>query len=135
MSYVSLSKKHGLIAWYDRMRIMDNYKEINVASQENDQDSVLNFYRRMLALRKQYSEALIFGTFELHDRKNEKTFVYTKKGAKAIRLVIALNFSGESQDVTIPGEGKKKLILSSALKPSEGEKLKPYEGRIYQIEA
>ena len=34
------------------LKVNDNYPEINVAAQENDPDSVLNYYRRLTALRK-----------------------------------------------------------------------------------
>lgn len=36
------------------MRIMDNHKEINAASQDGDPSSVLNFYRSMLKFRKDH---------------------------------------------------------------------------------
>lgn len=116
-----------------RMRIMDNYKQINVADQENDQSSVLNFYRRLLKFRQEHAASMIFGTFEIHDLENEKTFTFTKKGDRET-LVVVLNFSAEKQKIEVPG-GKKQLLVSSAGQDQQdSEELAPYEGRIYRVD-
>lgn len=40
-----------------------NYREINVAAQEQDKNSLLSFYKQMIALRKNqdYKETLVYG--------------------------------------------------------------------------
>lgn len=110
---------------------MENHKEINVASQESDPESILSFYRQLLALRQKFKSSLIFGTFEVLDRENEKTFTYLKKG-KDETLLVALNFSDAEQKAEVPDDAT--LVVSSAGKGAGGEgDLKPYEGRIYRI--
>jgi oligo-1,6-glucosidase len=42
--------------------VNSNYKKVNVAAEEKDDDSILNFYRRCIALRKS-SETLIYGKY------------------------------------------------------------------------
>ncbi|KAK2050843.1 alpha amylase [Colletotrichum somersetense] len=120
-------------AW---MRIHDDYADINVAKQEAEPGSVLNFWREMLRLRKEEGELLTHGAFELFEEENEQTFVYKKtRGGKS--AVIALNFTSEEQEVRIPGEGlkirvgnygdvKERVVV-------EGQKsvLRPWEGRLY----
>ncbi|KAK1985542.1 alpha amylase [Colletotrichum cereale] len=120
-------------AW---MRIHDEYADINVAKQEAEPGSVLNFWREMLRLRKEEGELLTHGAFELFDEENEQTFIYKKtRGGKS--AVVALNFTSEEQEVRIPGEGlriragnyddvKEKVA-------AEGQKsvLRPWEGRLY----
>lgn len=118
-----------------RMRVNDNYTEINAAAQEDDPNSVLNFYRKMLKLRQEHKDSMVFGVFELLDKDNESTMTYLKKGEKET-VAVVLNFSGKEQSFSIPGAKNKNLVVSSALngKPS-GDKLAAYEGRVYVVTA
>jgi len=120
-------------AW---MRIHDEYADINVAKQEAEPGSVLNFWREMLRLRKEEGELLTHGAFELFDEENEQTFVYKKtRGGKS--AVVALNFTSEEQEVRIPGEGLKIRVGNygdvKERVATEGQKsvLRPWEGRLY----
>jgi glycosidase len=117
------------------MRTNTSYKDgVNVAAEEKDPDSVLNFYRRMLALRKQHSPCLIFGTYEGIEPDNEKTMHYYKRSFQGEELYVALNFSGEEQPVAVPAEKKLRLLLSTSTKPAKEDVLQPYEGRMYGLE-
>lgn len=110
---------------------MDNYTEINAADQEHDRASVLSFYRKALAFRKEHSASLTFGTFEILDKENAKTFTFTKKG-DGETLVVALNFGSEKQNIAVSGE--RELLLSSAGEDqTDSEQLEAYEGRIYRM--
>ncbi|KAK2003385.1 alpha amylase [Colletotrichum falcatum] len=120
-------------AW---MRIHDEYADINVAKQEAEPGSVLNFWREMLRLRKEEGELLTHGAFQLFDEDNEQTFVYKKsRGGKS--AVVALNFTSKEQEVRIPGEGLRVRVGNYAdvkeKVASEGQKtvLRPWEGRLY----
>jgi len=62
-------------AW---MRTHDDYRNINVASQVDDTDSVLGFWRQALHVRKEHKELFIHGNFILWDENNEETFVFGK---------------------------------------------------------
>lgn len=48
------------------MKVNPNYKEVNAKAQEENPDSVLNFYRSLAALRKDpaYRETIVYGSFE-----------------------------------------------------------------------
>ncbi|KAK2008137.1 alpha amylase [Colletotrichum eremochloae] len=120
-------------AW---MRVHDEYADINVAKQEAEPGSVLNFWREMLRLRKEEGELLTHGAFELFDEENEQTFVYKKtRGGKS--AVVALNFTSEEQEVRIPGEGLRIRVGNygdvKERVAAEGQKsvLRPWEGRLY----
>lgn len=110
---------------------MESHKEINVAAQEKDPHSVLNFYRKLLQVRQEHKNSLIFGTYEALDEANEKTMTYLKKGSEST-LLIALNFKGELQPV-YTGDMKVELLLSTSTKPDSDDNLQPYEGRIYRV--
>jgi oligo-1,6-glucosidase len=83
------------------IRVHDNYKEVNVAAQLDDADSVLRFWKRMTGLRKEYRDLLIYGQTEVDDMENLETFTYTKTYGEQIAVVV-LNFGEGEQDVVVP---------------------------------
>ncbi|TVY23949.1 Alpha-glucosidase [Lachnellula hyalina] len=120
-------KKDG--AW---MRTHDLYKEINVASQLNAPDSVLNFWKKMLQTRKAHKDLFIHGRFETFDMDNQETFVFGKTFGQD-RAVVALNFTDSEQPFKRPqGQGKMQLLVSNVGGVDGTEDiLLPYEGRVY----
>lgn len=115
------------------MRVNDFYKEgINVADEENDPESVLQFYRKMLAFRKEHSGSLIFGEYEGIEPENEATMQYFKRAFNGDTLFVALNFTDLNQAVSIPND-QVQLLISSSPSPQQDHTLQPYEGRIYKV--
>lgn len=70
-----------------------NYPQINVADQEKDQDSILNFYRRMIQIRKTH-KTLVYGGFEVIDVDHPQLFSYVR-GDKTSQYLVSINFSEE----------------------------------------
>jgi alpha-glucosidase len=123
------SNKSG--AW---MRVNDSYKSINVDSQLKQPNSVLNFWKNMLRMRKEYKDLFIHGTFEGFDMQNEQTFVFCKTFGKD-KAIVALNFTAEEQVFKRPDiRGKFELLVSNVegVDGTEGT-LQPYEGRLYLV--
>lgn len=113
------------------MHTHDLYKEINVASQVHDPESVLSFWKKMLKLRKEHKDLFIHGVFEGFDLNNSNTFVFGKKSEEKYAIV-ALNFTEKEQSFQPPIEGELQLLVSNL----EGvgitsDRLMPFEGRIY----
>lgn len=54
-----------------------NYKTINVANQQQDPNSILNFYKSLIVLKKS-DDIYTYGTFDLVDKHNEQVFAYTR---------------------------------------------------------
>ena len=54
-----------------------NYKEINVEKQKNEENSILNFYKKMIALKKE-NEILIYGTYDLLLEDDPQIYAYTR---------------------------------------------------------
>ena len=73
------------------LKVNAGYRKVNVAVEEKNPDSVLNYFRKMIAFRKANPE-LIFATWKPVDRKNPKVFAYIRDGGERKFLVI-LNFS------------------------------------------
>ena len=100
----------GFTAGTPWLRINPNYTAINVEKESGDPDSVLNFYKKLIALRKnpEYKETVVYGTLEpfMEDRHN--LMAYYRKGDKT--LLVVGNYQWDEQDITLPSECKKVLI-------------------------
>ena len=87
-----------------------NYTEINVASQVNDPESLLSYYKKLIALRKDpvYKETIVYGELipYLEDRHN--LMAYYRKGEKT--LLVLGNFQKETQTIKLPATYKKILL-------------------------
>ncbi len=95
------------------MIVNPNYKEINLAKQKEDSNSVYAFYKKMIALYKDpaYHETLSFGRFEPYARETRNLIAYYRKGEGQTLLVLA-NFQNEPQTVVLP-EAAGNVILNN----------------------
>ena len=83
-----------------------SYRFVNYASQKENPDSLLNYYKQLIPLRRG-SETLLSGSFEpLHI--SDEVFAYRRGGAGEAYTVV-LNFSDKPQRVPYVGE----LVLSN----------------------
>ncbi len=111
--------------------VNENYKEINAEREEADENSLLNFYRKAIALRKSL-KSVRYGEYKEHFKNSSKLYVYTREQEDE-RLLIICSFTEKETKVKIPrgydtAEGE--LILSN-YNSTDGKKLKPYETRVY----
>lgn len=113
------------------MRTNDNFKEINAASQVNDPDSLYNYYKKALQIRKELKNALIYGELEILDFDNEKVFSYIKAGTEKTVYVV-LNFTLEEIEFKKLVDGNLDLVLTNQAKLREGT-LSPWEARVYTV--
>ncbi|MEM7185809.1 MAG: alpha-amylase family glycosyl hydrolase, partial [Bacteroidota bacterium] len=74
--------------------VNDNFKEINVTSQEQDTDSILNFYRKMIAFRKAHP-ILVYGHYEVLDSLHPRIYAYRRWDENEEFLMVH-NFSDSS---------------------------------------
>lgn len=116
------------------IRTNNNYDKINAESQIEDEDSIFNFYRKLIQLRKE-NEIIVYGKYELLNPESEDLFVYTREYEGAKILVIC-NWTDKEQLYTFPEEWKthKKVLLISNYKETAEDLsilLKPYEARVY----
>jgi alpha-glucosidase len=84
------------------LRVNPEYPTRNVEAQLQDPESLLNFYRALIRLRRE-NPALHAGSLELLPLENESVLVY-KRSAPTQEALIALNFSNHPQQVNLPGE-------------------------------
>ena len=100
----------GFTAGTPWLRVNSNYTAINVEKETIDPNSVLNFYKKLIALRKdpEYKETVVYGALEpfMEDRHN--LMAYYRKGDKT--LLVVGNYQWDEQEITLPSECKKVLI-------------------------
>jgi oligo-1,6-glucosidase len=114
------------------LAINPNYKEINAADEARDPNSVLNYTRRLIALRAQ-TPAFVYGDFEDLDPGHPHVFAYTRTLGEQKYLVLE-NFSSISIEYMMPRDLKPgTLLLSNYPVPAvETPTLQPWEARIYK---
>lgn len=109
------------------LRINHNQKKINVEIQENDGDSILSYYKRLIKIRKQY-HALIEGDFVPYQTR-KGLFVYYRV-CEDQKILVVVNMTAKYKKFKFPAEGE---ILLQNYPPLEMKKLRPYESRIIEV--
>lgn len=92
------------------LNVNPNYTSINAAEQQADPDSVLNFYKKLIALRKnpEYKETIIYGTLEPYLETQHNLMAYYRIGDKT--LLIIGNYQKEPQDALLSSPIKKVIL-------------------------
>lgn len=116
-----------------------NHARINVAAQEADPDSVLNYYRRLIGLRKA-ERVLVEGAYHPLMASHRQIYAYCR-GEGAGRLVVIVNLGKRPARYCHAGlmlahEG---LLLANLPvaphAPRDSLQLRPYEARVYRVGA
>lgn len=118
------------------MKINKNYKQINVESQINDENSILNFYKKLIKTKKS-SQTLIYGDYNLILDEHRSIYAYTRELNDEKFLIIcnlsdnnesaSLNINLENEDVIISNYKKFECTIGGDIK------LLPWECRLYKI--
>ena len=108
-----------------------NYKQINVAAQEKDPDSLLNFYRKAIALRKKLS-CVRDGNYVEYRKGSRKLYMYSRQNGRQ-RILVVCSFSRKPMGFKPPKyfpTDAATLALCNYKNP-DPKKLQPYETRVY----
>ena len=114
----------------------DNYKTINVEAEMADEDSILYYYRRLIAIRKE-EPAVAEGSIEFIETSDPQILAYRRILGEDEILAIH-NFGKEEKAVPSPcKEGAYSLLLGNYKSDAEGvpDKLKAYESVILKKQA
>ena len=113
--------------------INPNYLNVNVETEEQDPNSILNFYKKCLRLRKQY-EAMLSGSYHEYQAWSGKHYMYERRGRED-RFLVICSFSAKSHRYKLPAgyapEGLEQLLCNY---PGSAEigLLRPYEAHIFR---
>ena len=120
------------------IKLNPNYTQINAAEQLIDTDSVLHYYRRLIALRREHP-IVTYGSYELLLEMHEQIYAFLRKLADERWLVI-LNFSAEEPVFALPShhefDAAELMIANYEMSPDDDPRLitlRPYEARVYRL--
>ncbi|WP_297428508.1 alpha-glucosidase [Clostridium sp.] len=119
------------------MKVNKNHKVINVEDELKDEDSILNFYKRMIKIRKE-NKALIYGKYMLILEDHDKIYSYTRE-LNDERYIIITNISDENVEFIYDKEklNYEGLVLSNYKVNKHKEisefVLRPFEARLYKL--
>ena len=110
----SNTAKAGFTKGNTDVLINPNYKIINVEDQMKNPNSILNFYKQVLAYRKdeRYKELINYGKFEMEYPNDEHVFVY-KRVLKNKKILLVANFFKDTYQFEYDNLQYKKLLVSN----------------------
>ena len=106
------------------LKVNENYTKINARQQEDDPDSVLHYYRRLIALRKDpaYRKVFAYGKFAPAFAEADKIMAYTRKTDEKT-VLIAANFGEKVAELKMDVPVKK-VLLTNGLAGLDGDVLR-----------
>ena len=115
------------------MKVNHNYTEINAAEQVDCEDSIFNYYRKLIQLRKELP-VLTDGKFTMLDMDHDQIFAYLRDNGED-KLLVVCNFYGNTVDYAVSekAEDLELLIGNYTEENMQTDVLRPYEARIYRI--
>ena len=112
--------------WID---VAKNYQVINVAKQINDPNSVFNFYKKLIQIRKT-NLAAISGSIDFID-SNENLMIFQRTYQKQ-KLVIYLNLSNQDQNCDLSQFNDQQILINN-YKEFDKMKLSPFQAIVFEI--
>ena len=96
------------------LMVNPKYKNINLAAQINDSNSVFNFYKTLISVRKnpEYESTLVYGDFTPYKPEQKNLLAYSRIGEKSV-MVIA-NYQKDAQTLSLPSKIKKVLLSNTS---------------------
>ncbi len=132
------SKNAGFSEVRPWLKVNTNHKKgLNVAEQEKKKDSVLNYFKRMVQIRKNHL-GLVYGNYQLLLEDNEQIYAYTRSMDNDKYLVL-LSFSEDMATFQLKNSITSNLNLlisndtNQAFKNSGDFELNPYQACVYKI--
>lgn len=122
------SPQAGFTSGNPWIAVNPNYTQINAKAETADPGSVFHYYRKLIALRKEYP-IIVYGRYELLMEDDEELFVYMRE-MDGEKLLVVCSFCDHETDFAIPAEFAKasRLISNTDGNYDRAEiTLKPYE--------
>lgn len=120
------------------IKVNENYPSINVATQMEDEDSILQHYRRLIELRRQscYKDTIVYGEYTLLSEHHPNVYAYLRT-SDDYKLLIVSNFFEKSAIICLPKLTATKIVLSN-YKDSSMQlsclTLRPFESIVFELE-
>jgi len=82
------------------LKVNPDYVEYNAEAQDKDPGSILNYFRKMIKIRKTHP-VLIYGQYHLLGKEHKQVYAYTRT-LEDEKFLILLNFNSQSLEYKIP---------------------------------
>lgn len=116
------------------LKVNPNFAKINAAAQEKDPNSPLNYFRKVVAFRKN-NPILVYGKYTLLDKSNPDVYAYTRE-IDGKKLLIVLNFSKNNASTKLDLKLGKELLNNyptSISAKTDKIELRPYEAKVFEV--
>ena len=115
--------------------VHENHTTVNVANQQNDHNSVLNHFRKMVALRKE-NLLLVYGNYEIIQEEHPTIYAYSRT-LEDQKMVILLNFSELESSIALSSYNSANEVLINNYSELSVDKntitLKPYQAVVLKL--
>lgn len=108
----------------------DDYQICNVEDQMKQEDSVLNFYRKLIQVRKSHP-TLVYGEIEFVYKKTRNLLAYYRRDDQAV-FYVECNLSRKQR--RRPGRRPVGHRILSNYPESDGRELRPYEATVWRVQ-
>ena len=117
------------------IKVNSNHKKINVVAQENNSGSILNYFRRMIRLRKD-NPVLVYGSYELLSPDHPQIYAYVRTLGES-KMLVVLNFSTDKIKYPLPAGIKVSRVEISNYDVTDANEervvLNPYQAVIFTL--
>ncbi|MEK6478637.1 alpha-glucosidase [Catalinimonas sp. 4WD22] len=116
--------------------VNENYTEINVADENDDPNSCLNYFREMVKLREKHP-VFVYGDYEVVQKEHEQVYAYTRTLGDE-KMLVLLNFSPEVAEIRLPEYNELEDVLinnyNSLFVQENLVSLRPYQAVIFALQ-
>ncbi|MBT8255051.1 MAG: alpha-glucosidase [Bacteroidia bacterium] len=129
------SKNAGFTTGTPWLPVHENYKKINVKLQEVDESSVLNYFRKLTALRKA-NPVMTYGDYSMIQPDHPTIYAFTRILGEE-KMLVVLNFGEKQSSMGLPESIEIDKLLTNNLNSMHRDgnliNLQPYQALIFSI--
>ena len=120
----SSGKEAGFTEGTPWLSVNPDYRDINVEAQEQDPDSILHYYRKLTALRKNpaYKDIFVYGTLKPVYEETDRMMAYIRE-QDGQQILVAGNWGQETEELELPAEVEAVLLSNLPETALDGRKL------------
>lgn len=110
------------------IQVNENYQAINVEKQKQQEDSILNCYRKVIDLRHE-KPVIVYGDFKMLLNESSSVFAY-ERTLDNVKLTVICNFTGQDVPCNLLSDTEQVIISNYKERPCQA--LRPYEAIVYE---
>lgn len=116
------------------LMVNNNYKAINVEKSIKDDNSILNYYKKLIKIYKKYSYLVREGEYKDLYPNSSKLFAYERRKDNELLLVVS-NFSNKPKKIRLlkKYKGYRPELLLNNYKHLDEKELKPYQSILIHL--